>query len=298
MIWLPAEFKNTIISVHGKAGEDWLTGFDELINHCVNKWQLKLLPAKKLSYNFVAPVVFDNGSKAILKLGIPGAGLLSEIATLKAFDGTGFCKLLDVESERGIMLLECVDPGEPLNTLLDETPSTKIIAGLIKDIQVVNPVSDYSFQTADDWYKDLLHLHQGFGNEQVPDHLFRGAIAAYHHIKSDNQEQRLLHGDLHHENILSAGNDRWKVIDPKGIIAETGCELIPFLMNDLEGKHIAAGISERINVFSEELKMDRARIIYWGIFRSVLSAYWKIEDSMPITPKDLIICECFVNKQL
>jgi streptomycin 6-kinase len=109
--------------------------------------------------------------------------------------------------------------------------------------------------------------------------------------------QRLLHGDLHHENILSAGNSTWKAIDPKGVIAETACELIPFFMNNLEGKHIAAAISERINVFSEELKIDRARIIHWGIFRSVLSAYWKIEDGMPITPKDLIICECFVNKQ-
>jgi streptomycin 6-kinase len=298
MIRLPVEFKNTIISVHGKAGEEWLAGFDKLINYCVNKWQFKLLPAKKLSYNFVAPVVFDNGSKAILKLGIPNKGIMSELAALKAFASNGFCEPLNSEPEKGIMLLECIDPGEPLNTMLDEVTSTKIVAGLIKDMQMVNPISDYPFQTSDDWYQDLIRLHERFG-DIIPETLYNNAIVAYQSLKTNQQEQRLLHGDLHHENILSAGNGTWKAIDPKGIVAETSCELIPFLMNDLEGKDIAAAISERINVFSEELKIDKVRIIRWGTFRSVLSAYWKIEDGLPVTPNDLAICKYFAsNNQL
>jgi streptomycin 6-kinase len=32
-------------------------------------------------------------------------------------------------------------------------------------------------------------------------------------------KQLVLHGDLHHDNILNDGND-WLTIDPKGIIGE------------------------------------------------------------------------------
>ncbi|MDB5142005.1 MAG: putative hydroxyurea antibiotic resistance kinase, partial [Mucilaginibacter sp.] len=124
-----------------------------------------------------------------------------------------------------------------------------------------------------------------FGNI-IPVDSFANAITAYQSLQTYQQEQRLLHGDLHHENILSAGRGKWKAIDPKGIIAEAACELIPYLMNDLEGKDITATISDRINVFAEELKIDKMRIIKWGAFRSVLSAYWKIEDGLPITSED------------
>ncbi|MDB5023043.1 MAG: kinase [Mucilaginibacter sp.] len=292
MIELPDEFKNIIISIYGKTGEKWLAGLDGLIDHCLHKWRLKLLPAKKLSYNFVVPVVFENGSKAILKLGVPGAWIMSEIAALKAFNGIGFCKLLDAEPEKGVMLLENIEPGEPLNILCDDAAATKIVAGLINDMQQANPVSDYPFQTAANWYNNLVNLHEEFDNI-VPQYLFTQAIAAYKSLETHLQDQRLLHGDLHQENILSAGTGKWKAIDPKGIIAETACELTPYLMNDLNGKDISVTISDRINVFSEELKIDKIRIIKWGAFRSVLSVYWKAEDNLLITPEDIMICESF-----
>jgi streptomycin 6-kinase len=294
MVDLPDEFKNIIISVNGKTGEKWLAGFDGLIDYCIHKWQFRLLPAKKLSYNFVAPVIFGDGSKAILKLGVPGRAIISEIAALKAFNGAGFCKLLDAEPEKGIMLLENMEPGAPLNIIRDEIATTKIVAGLIKYMQKVNPISAYPFQTSSDWYNDLVDLYDRFGNI-IPVELFTNAIAAYQSLQTHQQEQRLLHGDLHQENILSAGSGKWKAIDPKGIIAETACELIPCLMNDLQGKDITATLSDRINVLAEELKIDKMRIIKWGAFRSVLSVYWKIEDCLPITSEDTMICDYFVR---
>jgi streptomycin 6-kinase len=297
MVKLPDEFKNTVISVNGKAGKEWLAGFDDLIAYCIHKWQFRLLPAKKLSYNFVAPVVFEDGSKAILKLGIPGMGINSEIAVLKAFNGIGVCKLLNAEPEKGIMLLESIEPGEFLNITGDEAVAIKIVAQLINDMRQANPASSYQFQTAADWCNNLVNLHERFGHV-ISEHLFAGAKTAYQSLETHLAhlgDQRLLHGDLHQENILSAGNGKWKVIDPKGVIAETACEVIPYLMNDLEGKNIAATISDRIRAFAEELEIDKARIIMWGAFRSVLAVYWKIEDGLPVTPKDVMICDYFCS---
>jgi streptomycin 6-kinase len=136
-------------------------------------------------------------------------------------------------------------------------------------------------------------LHNRFGNADIPEYLFKNAVSAYKAIESAPHQQRLLHGDLHQENILSAQNGEWKAIDPKGAISETGFELTPFLINDLESKDIAATINKRIEIFSDLLKIDRERIIQWGIFRSVLSAYWQMEDNLPTTDKDLMMCKVF-----
>jgi len=293
VIHLPSKFVQTVFSVHGKAGERWLNELNGLIDYCKQKWQFELLPVKKLTFNFVAPVVFENGSKAILKLGLPGKEFQSEIAALKAYNGSGFCKLLDAEPEKGVMLLEYIEPGAYLNTVQDEIAKATVTANLIKSMTGLNPSPSNPFQTAGDLYNDLLSLHNRFGNTAIPEYLFKSAVSAYKTIESNPYQQRLLHGDLHQENILSAQDGEWKAIDPKGIISETGFELIPFLINDLESKDITATISGRIEVFSNLLKIDRERIIQWGIFRSVLSAYWQMEDDLPINDKDLMMCEVF-----
>lgn len=293
MIDLPDEFIHTVISVHGEVGKIWLSRLNDLIAYCKQKWQFELLPVKKLSFNFVAPIVFENGSKAILKLGLPGKEFQSEIAALASYNGNGFCKLLDAEPGKGIMLLEYIEPGAYLNTVQDEIAKATVTTNLIKSMIGLNPLPSYSFQTAGDLHNDLLSLHKRFGNTAILEYLFENAVSAYKAIESDPHQQRLLHGDLHQENILSAQDGEWKAIDPKGIISETGYELIPFLINDLERRNIAAAINKRIEIFSDLLKIDRERIIQWGIFRSVLSAYWQMEDNLPINDKDLSMCEVF-----
>jgi streptomycin 6-kinase len=295
MVDLPSTFIAAVVSVHGRKGEEWLSSLDELIDHCKRKWHFRLLPARNLSFNFVAPILFEDGLKAILKLGLAGRGIDSEIAALQAFKGQGICRLIDSEPQKGIMLLECIEPGEPLNIIQDDVLATSLASALVNDLLQVKSLISYPFQTADDWYNDLLRLQKRFGHREMPGFLFNKAIQAYRSIRTDPQQQRLLHGDLHQGNILSAGNNNWKAIDPKGLIAETGCELIPFLMNNLEGRDINQTVSHRVKAFSKELPVDEVRIAKWGIFRSVLSVYWKIEDNLPVTNKDLMVCECFYH---
>jgi streptomycin 6-kinase len=43
----------------------------------------------------------------------------------------------------------------------------------------------------------------------------------------------LLHGDLHHDNILHDGN-AWVAIDPKGLIGDPAYEIAPLLCNPID----------------------------------------------------------------
>jgi streptomycin 6-kinase len=295
---LPAEFKETVINVNGDAGKKWLLNFDNLVTYCEDKWRFKLMPHYKLSFNFVAPVELEDGSKAVLKLCVPSAGMNNEMATLKAYNGNGFCKLHDADTGRGILLLEHL--YEPLTAVTDNVKATKIAAKLIREIKSEAIGIFHSFPVIADHAKSILFLKEKFNDDTslIPKEFLKQAEVFYKYLSNTMNDAYLLHGDLHHENILSACGNSWKAIDPKGIIGETGYELIPFLMNNLNGRDISAIIEERINIFSEELLLEKDRIIKWAVFRSVLSLCWKIEDKMTITANDLEIAGVFYEMSI
>jgi len=94
----------------------------------------------------------------------------------------------------------------------------------------------------------------------------------------------LLHGDLHHENILRAQRQPWLAIDPKGLAGEPAYEVGAHLRN--LPAHLLAQpqperfIARRADILAEELGLDRDRLLGWGLAQAVLSAWWCIEDNM------------------
>ena len=91
----------------------------------------------------------------------------------------------------------------------------------------------------------------------------------------------LLHGDLHHFNILSAGGG-WLAIDPKGVVGEPAYEVgallrnpTPHIFNEPELGRITA---RRLDILAEALVLDRERLRQWSLVQAVLSAWWGYED--------------------
>jgi streptomycin 6-kinase len=92
----------------------------------------------------------------------------------------------------------------------------------------------------------------------------------------------LLHGDLHHGNVLAAAREPWLAIDPKGLTGEPAYEVGALLRNPLpqllSWPHPARVTERRIAQLSEELGLERARVRGWGLAQAMLSAWWSIED--------------------
>jgi streptomycin 6-kinase len=116
----------------------------------------------------------------------------------------------------------------------------------------------------------------------LPIGLVDQAEALFAELIASMSEPVLLHGDLHHENILSANRQPWLAIDPKGLMGEpayeTGALLrnpMPRLLNmDRPGQVLA----RRIEQLSDHLELDRARIRGWALAQAVLAASWTLED--------------------
>ena len=96
----------------------------------------------------------------------------------------------------------------------------------------------------------------------------------------------LLHGDLHHDNIIKNGHD-WVVIDPKGVIGEPAFEVAAFIRNPIPQllihDYATSMIDKRIAQFSEHLKLAASRIRDWCFVQAVLAWVWSIEDGCDAT---------------
>jgi streptomycin 6-kinase len=91
----------------------------------------------------------------------------------------------------------------------------------------------------------------------------------------------LLHGDLHHYNVIRDAKRGWLAIDPKGLVGELEYEVGAALRNPYERPGLLADpatIERRIRCFETELALDGNRILRWAFAQAVLAAAWDLED--------------------
>jgi len=91
----------------------------------------------------------------------------------------------------------------------------------------------------------------------------------------------VLHGDLHHENVLRAGAG-WLAIDAKGVVGEPAYEVGALLRNPkphvLSLPHPGRVLARRARLLCDALELDPARVFAWAYAQAVLSAAWSVED--------------------
>ncbi len=281
-------FRQTIIQVHGSAGLEWLENLPELLTECAHRWTLTLQPPfDNLSYNYVVPAIQAGGREVVLKAGVVKAGVpdrefLSEHGALSHFDGQGMVRLLEADLKAGVMLLERLIPGTSLKSMAEDERATSIAAGVMQAIWKPPPAK-YAFPSIADWANGLqrlrAHFDGGFGPFPVP--LVKMAEELFSELIDSMDEVVLLHGDLHHDNILMSERRPWLGIDPKGVIGEPAYETGAFLRNITllpDERQAKNQLARAIDHFAEQLLLDRQRIVKWGIAQAVLSAWWSFED--------------------
>ena len=281
---IPETFARTQISLRGEAGLAWLDRLPALTEEVAHRWSLEVGgPFPNLSYNWVVPALRQDGVPAVLKLSFPGdKEFLTEAAALAAFGGRGICGLLELDLTLGAMLLERLQPGRPLAAVEDDEEATALAAGVMRKLRRPAP-PDHAFPAVSDWARGLERLRHRFdgGTGPMPGNLVGEAERLFAELLLSEGERFLLHGDLHHGNILSAGGGSWLAIDPKGVVGEAAYEAAALLHNPvgaLEAPDPRELLERRLDALSAELGLDRARIRAWGLAQAVLAAYWGLEE--------------------
>jgi streptomycin 6-kinase len=264
----------------GKEGEKWLARIPSIIQEFEKKWSLKVGPPYPLSYNYVAPVVRSDGTDAVLKIGFPGdREFKTEIEALTIFSGDGAVKLLEADKESFVILLEKVIPGIPLSAEADDEKTTRILASVMKKLHKPLP-SPHAFTTIDGWIKELSNFHNKPDStiQPLPLDLVYKARELFTYLIKSSAPAVLVHGDLHHDNVLSSERAGWLAIDPKGIAAEPAYEVAAMIRNPYQKLRDIANLEKilrrRILILSEELGLNPLRIHQWCLAQTVLSAVW------------------------
>lgn len=285
-IAIPDDFARTIVEVHGAAaGVEWLGRLPTILADCEQRWSLEVLPPfAPLSYNYVAPAVRADGTDVVVKVGVPHPELLTEIEALRLYDGRGAVQLLDAVPDRGALLLERLEPGTPLASLPDDERATSIAAQVMRHLWRPVP-PEHPFPSVAERAAGLEELRDHFGGASgpFPATLVETAETLFAELIGSMAEPVLLHGDLHHQNILAAERRPWLAIDCKGLAGEPAYEAAALLLHNSMPQLLAAPqpgrvLARRVDLLAEELGLDRARLSGWGLAQAVLAAWQTFDD--------------------
>jgi len=265
------EFHKNIISLYGDAGKKWIDELPEIVRSYAKKWQLHdLRVTNNLTYNYVVFIAHN----AVLKIGFNQKDIQQEIKALMHFQNI---KLLRYD-EHAILMERCI-PGTTLTSFVPhkDQQATDICISLMQNFY--KPSNTFT-QHLSDWLTIIYKDHN------LNKDYLKKAQKFTDHLLNSSSETVVLHGDLHHGNILKH-NERYVAIDPKGILGERAYDIACFIRNPLEKiiKNFDL-IPKRIEQFSQACAIDPVRLKQWCFLHGILSACWRIEDHQ--NPKSIL----------
>jgi streptomycin 6-kinase len=290
---LPKRFTQNALGVCGRKGEDWLKDLPRIIEELSASWSLEVEKSfLNLSYNYVAPCVCEGKIEAVLKIGLPEETpeIFSEADFLQIANGAGTVKILMFDKKRHALLLEKLSPGKHLKEIFcgNETESVKIAVDVMKKL-CGKPIANFEFRRLEEWFKGLDRAE----NTTFPQGCVRKAQRFFYELNS--RQKYLIHGDLHHENILSASREPFLAIDPKGIVGDIGYEISVFLNNHLwwlaSDPNLREKLSDAVRQFSEAFAIKPQDLRKWAYAQMVLSAWWTFEENGKNWQTDLALVE-------
>jgi streptomycin 6-kinase len=124
----------------------------------------------------------------------------------------------------------------------------------------------------DDWFKPLLQIQSHGG-------VIAQARTIARELLDRPGEQVVLHGDIHHGNVLDAGSGGWVAIDPKGLFGERSFDFVNILRNPDEATALAPGrFARQAGLIASAADLDRTRLLQWTLAFASLSAVWILDD--------------------
>lgn len=201
---------------------------------------------------------------------------------LAAFDGNGLVTTLEFDA--GVVLLERLTPGNNLSTLSIEgrdDDATEIIADVIGRMSCVRPALQ-GIASA----RDLLPGFQKYRHTDgslMPIEMVDRAERVFADLCDSQTDVRLLHGDLHHYNVLFDSRRGWVAIDPSAVQAEIEFEVGASLRNPYDAPELLGRpetVLRRLEIYRKALGLDADRALRWAFSASVLAALWPTEEGV------------------
>lgn len=216
------------------------------------------------------------GMPVVLKVTAPDEEEGRQGEVLAAFEGRGTVRVL--EHAPGAILMERAVPGNSLMDVVLAGRDDQATAILVRTIGSMHPAKPPA------GVRTVEALGTAFAADvPVPADLLGRARAMHATLCASQGPARLLHGDLHHENVLFDQARGWLAVDPKGLVGELEYEGGAFLRNPWGRPDLFADparLRRRLDCLGRELPLDLARVRSWAFVQAVLAWIWGLEDGV------------------
>ncbi|MFG3462215.1 aminoglycoside phosphotransferase family protein [Streptomyces sp. NPDC047853] len=271
---------------NGEVGRAFVAGLPALAAGFLDRWELRLDgPSMHGWAALVLPVVRRDGTPAALKLQLLDEETEGEPVALRRWDGDGAVRLLDHDAATGTMLLERLDPHRTLAHVEDSREAVLALARLLAHL-TATPAPP-GVRRLGDIARGMLERTR-WALDRIPDpadrRLVADCAAALREV-ADQPGDRLLHWDLHYENVLGSDRAPWLAIDPKPLAGDPGFDLLPALDN----RYDPAETRWRFDAMTDVLGLDRERARAWSLGRVLQNSLWNVEDGDPLETPQLEI---------
>ena len=274
-------------------GADWAAWVDRLpalTRDVVALWRLQ--PDGPWTHGYcslVLPVRTPDGAAAMLKISFPDDESEHEHLALRRWSGDGAVRLLSADPHRRALLLERLHPTDL--TALTDLQACHVVADLYRRIHVpAMPQLRTLASYVERWNSELAALPR---NAPIPRRLVEQALALGTDLAAEPANgSRVIHCDLHYQNVLAADREPWLVIDPKPVNGDPHYEIAPLLWNrwDELGGDVREGVRRRFYTLVDRAGFDEDRARAWVLVRMVHNAMWALQDGGHADPAWLTTC--------
>lgn len=154
--------------------------------------------------------------------------------------------------------------------------ASRILCAAARRLQAPRPAPLPELVPLTRWFEALAPAARAHGGVLVD------ADATACALLAEQSDVVVLHGDIHHGNVLDGGEGRWLAIDPKGLLGERTFDFVNILRNPDAMVALTPGRFEhQVEVLVAAASVDRRRLLDWTLAFAGLSAAWHIADGEP-----------------
>lgn len=252
----------------------------DALDHYRHIWGLRVL--KKLVGDRPTSQVLKveyQGQLAVLKLLTP-LGAEDErfgALALSCWAGHGAARLY--ASDARAHLLEFVDGPDAVSMVLsarDDEASQVLGHTLARLHSAYRSAPPSELTPPDTRFSELFDVAKQPGHDPI----FRSGAETARELLSAPLNEAVLHGDLHHENVLHSDTRGWLAIDAKGLRGETTYEGAMAVLNpQCAGELVATPerIAQICAILANRLGVSKTRLLRFTFAHVCMSASWAME---------------------
>jgi len=272
-------FEKTICRTFGLQGQKWLAALPTIIDELKEQWALSdIAPVSNMSYHYVAKATRISGEPVVIKIGCDRQLIQNEAFFLQANNSGKMVHLLDYNLELCALLMTQAQPGTSIKEIYPQEINTvmQTFANLTHGLHQYGQTGRYDYPHVSKWLEAIDHASL----TPKTNKLFSIAKTKKNALLSSMGASKLLHGDLHLDNIIKQGKS-WVCIDPKGLWGELEFEIAAF--DIFAPSEVKTATNEtflsRIDCLAHLMHVQSERLKDWFFVRLALSAAWTIEDN-------------------